>query len=50
MGVTIGALCVLFPVYGYWLGLVIFLVVIAVPLIITHNIALSAFFGVKRPG
>lgn len=45
MGVTIGALCVLFPVYGYWLGLVIFLVVIAVPLIITHNIALSMGIG-----
>jgi len=41
MGVTIGALSVLFPVYGYWPGLPIFLGVILIPYVITRNIALS---------
>ena len=41
MGVTIGALAVLLPVYGYWQGLLIIFGVILIPYIITHNIALS---------
>ncbi len=41
MGVTIGALAVLLPVYGYWPGLLIIFGVILIPYIITHNIALS---------
>ncbi len=41
MGVTIGTLAVLLPVYGYWPGLLIFLGIILIPYIITHNIALS---------
>ena len=41
MGVTIGALSVLLPVYGYWPGLLIFFGVILIPYVITHNIALS---------
>jgi len=41
MGVTIGALAVLLPVYGYWQGLPIFFGIILIPYIITHNIALS---------
>lgn len=41
MGVTIGALAVLFPVYGYWLGLLITFGIILIPYVITHNIALS---------
>ena len=41
MGVTIGVLSVLLPVYGYWLGLPIIFGLIIIPNIITHNIALS---------
>lgn len=41
MGVTIGALAVLLPVYGYWQGLLIFFGIILIPYVITHNIALS---------
>ena len=41
MGVTIGTLAILLPVYGYWPGLLIFLGIILIPYIITHNIALS---------
>ncbi len=41
MGVTIGALTVLLPVYGYWPGLPIFFGIILIPYVITHNIALS---------
>ena len=41
MGVTIGALAVLFPVYGYWPGLLITFGIILIPYVITHNIALS---------
>jgi len=41
MGVTIGALAVLLPVYGYWQGLPIFFGVVLIPFVITHNIALS---------
>ncbi len=41
MGVTIGAMAVLLPVYGYWPGLLIFFGIILIPYVITHNIALS---------
>ena len=41
MGVTIGALAVLLPVYGYWQGLPIFFGIILIPYVITHNIAIS---------
>lgn len=45
MGATFGALAVLMPVYGYWYGLLIFLVVVAVPFVITRNVALSMGIG-----
>ncbi len=41
MGATIGALAVLFPVYGYWQGLPIIFGIILIPYVITHNIAIS---------
>ena len=41
MATTIGALAILLPLYGYWQGLLIFLGIIAIGLIITHNVALS---------
>ena len=45
MGATIGALLVLFPLYGYPLQLGIFAAVVIVPFVITRNIALSMFTG-----
>ena len=45
MGATIGALCVLLPVYGYPLGLVFFFGLILIPYIITRNVALSMGVG-----
>jgi len=45
MGATVGALCVLFPAYGYTLELVIFLAILLIPLAITRNIALAMFLG-----
>ena len=42
---SFGALAVLLPVYGYWYGFLIFLAVIAVPFIITRNVALSMGVG-----
>ena len=41
IGTVVGVLSVLLPVYGYWPGLIIFFGVIVVPLVITHNVALS---------
>ena len=41
MAATIGALATLMLHYGYWQGLLIFIGVIAVVLVITHNVALS---------
>ncbi len=41
MATTIGVLATLMPLYGYWQGLLIFLGIIAIGLIITHNVALS---------
>ena len=45
MGATFGALAVLMPIYGYWYGLLIFLGIIIIPFIITHNIAMSMGIG-----
>ena len=45
MASTIGALAVLMPLYGYWQGLLIFLGIILVPIVITHNVALSTGIG-----
>jgi glycerol-3-phosphate acyltransferase PlsY len=45
MGATIGALAVLMPLYEYWLGLVIFPVIVIIPLVITRNVALSLGIG-----
>ena len=45
MATTIGAIAILMPLYGYWAGLLIFFVIIAIPLIITRNIALSLAIG-----
>jgi len=41
MGVTIGALTVLLPVYGYWVGLPIIFGLILIPYLITRNIAVA---------
>ncbi|MFC2004020.1 glycerol-3-phosphate acyltransferase [Chloroflexota bacterium] len=46
MGATFGALAILMPVYGYWYGFLIFLAVIAIPFIITRNVALSMGTGI----
>ena len=40
-GTTVGALSLIMPLYGYWPGLLIFFGIIVIPLIITHNVALS---------
>ena len=45
MGATMGALLVLFPVYGHPLQLGIFAAFVIVPLVFTRNIALSMFLG-----
>jgi len=45
MGASVGVLSVVLPAYGYWLGLVIFLGVVVLLLIITHNVALSMGTG-----
>jgi len=45
MGPTFGALTILMPVYGYWYGFLIFLAVIAIPFIITRNVALAMGIG-----
>ncbi|MFC1958224.1 glycerol-3-phosphate acyltransferase [Chloroflexota bacterium] len=45
MGSTFGALAVLMPVYGYWYGFIIFLVIIAIPFAITRNVALAMGIG-----
>jgi len=41
MGAAVGALLVVMPVYGYWLGLVIFLAIVIALYAITHNIAFA---------
>ena len=45
MGATIGALVVLMPTYDYLIGLWILLGIIAVPLVVTRNVALSMGIG-----
>jgi glycerol-3-phosphate acyltransferase PlsY len=45
MGPTFGVLAVLLPLYGYWYGFVIFLALIAIPLAVTRNVALSMGVG-----
>jgi len=45
MGVTIGVLSVLMPVYGYWPGLLIFFGIILIPYLITRNIAIAMGIG-----
>jgi len=45
MSALFGSLVILMPVYGYWYGFLIFLVVIAIPFIITRNVALSMGVG-----
>jgi hypothetical protein len=45
MASVIGALAVLLPVYGYWLGLAIILGVILVGLVVTRNVTLSLALG-----
>lgn len=46
MGAAFGALAVLMPIYGYWYGFLIFLAVVAVPFIITRNVALAMGIGI----
>ncbi len=46
MGPTFGALAVLMPAYGYWYGFLIFVAIIAIPFIITRNVALSMGTGI----
>lgn len=41
MGAAVGALLVVMPVYGYWLGLVIFLAIVIILYAITRNIAFA---------
>ena len=45
MGAAVGALAVLFPVYGYPQGLAILLVIMLIPFIFTRNVALSLGIG-----
>lgn len=42
MGTTVGILCILMPIYGYWHGLLIFLGIYLIVIIITRNVALSS--------
>ena len=41
VGTTVGILATMMPLYGYWPGLLIFLVIIIIILLITRNVALS---------
>ena len=45
MGVSIGVLVIIMPIYGYSLGLSIFSIIVAIPLLLTRNIALSMGLG-----
>ena len=45
MGAAVGTLFILFPLYGYPLGLAFFFGIVAIPYIITRNVALSMFMG-----
>jgi len=41
MATTIGVLAILMVDYGFWQGVLIFLVIIGIGIVITHNVALS---------
>jgi acyl phosphate:glycerol-3-phosphate acyltransferase len=45
MGASIGALFIIMPIYGYALGLAIFGLIIAIPFLLTRNVALSMGIG-----
>jgi glycerol-3-phosphate acyltransferase PlsY len=45
MAAAVGALFILFPLYGYSLGLAFFFGIVAIPYIITRNVALSMGIG-----
>jgi glycerol-3-phosphate acyltransferase PlsY len=45
MGASIGALLIIMQIYGYSLGLGIFLAIVLIPLLLTHNVALSMGIG-----
>ncbi len=45
MGPTLGAVVTVLCIYADWLGLGIFLTLIAIPIFITRNVPLSMFFG-----
>lgn len=45
MGAAIGALSILFPLYGYPVGLAFFFGIVLIPFIITRNVALSMGIG-----
>lgn len=45
MGATIGIVAVALPLYGFWVGVPIFLAIVFIPLFITNNIALSMGLG-----
>jgi len=46
MAVSLGAVLMLFPIYGYWQGAPIFLGIIAIPFFITRNVPLSMFTAI----
>lgn len=45
MAATIGTAIMVFPLYGYPQGILLFLGVVVTPLVITHNVALSMSIG-----
>lgn len=45
MGATIGVLAAAMPLYGYWPGILIFIGIVVIPLVITHNVAFSMGIG-----
>ena len=45
MGASVGALVIIMPICGYSLGLAVFFVIVAIPLLLTRNVALSMGLG-----
>lgn len=45
MATTLGAVAALLSAYGYWVGLLIFLAIVGVPVVITRNVALAMGSG-----
>jgi glycerol-3-phosphate acyltransferase PlsY len=45
MGVTVGALVMIMPIYGYLMELAIFGAIVVLPLLLTRNVALSMGLG-----